>query len=114
MIISRLEYAAGILLADVPDWHYYDDIGCFAMDYATFERNGKTVADAKVIDFKSRRPVDARVAYFVSADPKVLWTPMSYGFVALERIEDAREVAERYGGKVVPFDGLLDWARKRA
>jgi len=114
MIISRLEYAAGILLADAPDWHYYDDIGCFAMDYATFERNGKTVADAKVVDFKSRRPVDARAAYFVSADPKVLWTPMSYGFVALERVEDAREVAERYGGKVVPFEGLLDWARRRA
>jgi nitrous oxide reductase accessory protein NosL len=38
---------------------------------------------------------------------------MSYGFVALEKAEDAREVAEKYGGTVVSFEGLLEWARKR-
>jgi nitrous oxide reductase accessory protein NosL len=113
MFISRLEYAAGILLADAFDWHYYDDLGCFAMDYVVFEAVGKRVIDAKVVDFKAKRPVDAKAVFYVTADPKVLWTPMSYGFVALEKAEDAREVAEKYGGTVVSFEGLLEWARKR-
>lgn len=113
MIISRLEFAAGILLTEASDWYYYDDLGCFIMDYLVFERGGKSVKDIKAVDFRSKKPIDPRTALYVSADPKVLWTPMSYGFVALEKVDDAREVAMEYSGDVIPFDGLLEWGRKR-
>lgn len=113
MIISRLEYAAGIILSESGDWHYYDDLGCFAQDYVEFESGGRTVKDSKAVDFKFKKPIDAKTAFYVHADPKVLWTPMSYGFVALEKAEDAREVSEKYGGEVKAFEGLLEWARKR-
>jgi len=113
MIISRQEYAAGLLLAGNLDWYYYDDLGCFALDYEEFKRGGKDVVEAKVVDFKTKSIIDAKIAHYVYADPKSLWTPMSYGFVAFEQIEAAVEAAEKYKGEVKTFEGLIEWAKKR-
>jgi len=114
MIIGRLEFAAGLILSEEDDWHYYDDVGCFFRDYADYIGRGESVHDARVIDFKARQLVDADKALYVAAEPKSLWTPMGYGVVALEKAEDAREVAERYNGVLKTFNELLDWARGSA
>jgi nitrous oxide reductase accessory protein NosL len=113
MIISRLEHAAGILLAGATDWDYYDDVGCFAKDYYKHKSGGATIQDAKVVDFKKKSPIDAKKAQYIVADPKKLWTPMSYGVVAVEDVEDARALAEAHGGVLKTFEELLEWAREK-
>ncbi len=113
MIISRLEYAAGILLNGASDWSYYDDIGCFANDYRDHMDRVALIQDAKVVDFKTKSPLEGEKALYVVADPKTLWTPMSYGVIAVENVDDAIELAQNYRGAIKTFEELLEWVRER-
>ncbi len=107
MIISRLEFAAGLLIQGERRWRVYDDIGCFAYDYNELTSSGKVVADAKVFDYHSKEELDAKTAYYVMADPRNLWTPMSYGVVVVKSRREAEELAGRVGGEVRDFWSLL-------
>lgn len=107
MIVSRLEFAGGILLKGRREWYVYDDIGCLAYDYNEFASRGFEVEEVRVFDFRTKEELDARAAHYVLADPRRLWTPMSYGVVALGRKSDADEVAGRYGGEVRDFWSML-------
>ncbi len=107
MVVSRLEFAGGVLLRDRRSWYVYDDIGCLAYDYNEFVSRGIEVEEVKVFDFVTKEEIDAGSAHYVLADPRRLWTPMSYGVVALRRKEEAEELAERYGGEVGEFWSVL-------
>ncbi|GBC71358.1 hypothetical protein HRbin02_01139 [Candidatus Calditenuaceae archaeon HR02] len=107
MFISRLEFAAGLLLQGEQRWRFYDDVGCFASDYNDLLSAGKTVADARVFDYISKEELDAQRAYYVLADPKNLWTPMSYGVVAVGSRGEAENLAERFQGEVMDFWSML-------
>lgn len=105
--MSRLEFAAAILLEGERRWYVYDDVGCFAKDYNEFTGKGRKVELAKVFDYKTKEELDAASAYYVLADSKNLWTPMSYGVVALGRKDEAEELATRMGGAVKDFTSML-------
>ncbi len=107
MIISRLEFAGGILLKDRRSWYVYDDVGCLAYDYNELTSKGMEVEDVRVFDFETREELDARSAHYVLADPRKLWTPMSYGVVAVGNREKAEELARRFGGEVGDFWSVL-------
>ena len=107
MIVSRLEFAGGILLRGRGSWYVYDDIGCLAYDYNEFVSKGMEVEEVRVFDFATKEDIDAKAAHYVIADPRRLWTPMSYGVVALRKKEEAEELAKRYGGEVGDFWSVL-------
>lgn len=99
MVISRLEFAAGLYAEGMDDWWKYDDIRCMMRDYIENSEKVRFLA-AAVFDYRTKEELDAWTTYYVFADPKKLWTPMNTGIVALKDRTAAEKIAHDYDGRV--------------
>jgi len=106
MVISRQEYAAGLLVKGIDDWWKYDDIGCMLKHY--LENVSKAVFLAvAVYDYNTKEQLDGKSAYYVKADPEKLWTPMNSGIVAVKEADSAGQLAHKYQGHVYGWEEIL-------
>lgn len=102
MAVSQQPFAAEVVRSDgIAD--YFDDIGCLVF----YARKGLPEGSAAyVVDFNTKDWVDAEVAHYVLS--KDLPTPMSYGLGAFAARADAEEALQRWPGKVVGWEQLLE------
>ncbi len=83
---------------------YYDDIGCLV----SRAKQGELPVDSRsfVTDFGSEEWLDAAQAYYMQSAG--LPTPMSYGLAALGDRQAAQDLAQKNGGRVLPWEQLLE------
>ncbi|MEM4287991.1 MAG: nitrous oxide reductase accessory protein NosL [Candidatus Caldarchaeum sp.] len=113
MVISRQEFAAGLLVEGMDDWWKYDDIRCMLKDYIENSERVKVLA-AAVFDYHTKEQLDAMAAYYVKADPKKLWTPMSSGIVAAKDSSVAEQIAHKHDGHVYSWHKIIEEVKKGA
>jgi copper chaperone NosL len=102
MAVSQQPFAAEVVKRDrIAD--YFDDIGCLVY----YARKGLPEGSAAyVVDFDTRDWVEAQAAFYVLS--KDLPTPMSYGLGAFSTREAAETALNRWPGKVVGWEQLLE------
>ncbi len=106
MLISDRRYAAAMFLKGERDFRKYDDVGCMLVEYNQIDKS--RIMAVIVHDYNSGKPLKAENAWFAVAPKNKLITPMGYGVVALEKYEDAEQIAKQYGGKVLDWKGLVE------
>lgn len=112
MLVSEDRCSTALLVDDHGrrDHLFYDDIGC--MLDAEHEGHTPTVVERYVHDYDSRAWVRAEDATYVSANPRVLPTPMGSGMVAFAARADAERTAEPLKAKVLTFTELIQARRE--
>ena len=100
MAISERQFAAEILDAD-ENATKFDDIGCL-LHY--LDSNRDKVVNVFVVDYVTRRWLDANAAYFVRV--KEIATPMGGGIIALGDRQRAETFAREHASAVVRFAEL--------
>jgi hypothetical protein len=96
MLISS-DSGAGEIVSSADETRFYDDIGCLAADWTAHHDHARAYVRV------GGRWSEAQSASY--AQPKDIQTPMASGFVAFDRIADAR-AADR-AGRALTFDDLV-------
>ena len=102
MIISEARFAAAYRLAGGKE-RRFDDVG----DMVVYGRKTGDLDKAKawVHDYRTRRWLDARKAWYVAGD--AVDTPMGRGVVAFAKRSAAADFARERQGTVLDWNGLL-------
>ncbi|HFB98209.1 MAG TPA: hypothetical protein ENJ62_03630 [Bryobacterales bacterium] len=105
MAVSEREFAAE---AVAPDGRvdYFDDIGCLAAWVREHQPPPETAL--YVVDFETGEWLAAESAYYVKSDQ--IPTPMSFGLVAFGDVERADRAAEKFRGRRLSWQQVLDEA----
>jgi nitrous oxide reductase accessory protein NosL len=105
MVISDRRFAAAYFSEPRREWRKFDDIGCLVN--SLLQEGADAASTIYVSDYNKGVLIDALTAHYVSANPRLLATPMGYGVVALENLNAARALAARLSGRVFAFPELL-------
>lgn len=106
MVIMDKRFACAYWSIDEKKWRKFDDIGCMMRDL--FKMGIESAEDIYVSDYDAGVLIDGKIAYYVVADPKRLWTPMSSGIVAFNSKSKAVDLAQQYQGSIMNFNELLN------
>lgn len=104
MAISEKRYAAELIDSEGQAFKF-DDIGCM-VNFIKSKKNTAKVVAYFVMDFDERQWIKATDASYVRSSE--LNTPMNGGIIAFKDLAKAKEAADRYHGKLIRFEDLLN------
>lgn len=107
MILSDDRYAAAVVAIHDGERHeyLYDDLGEMLAHPPRTEGAVKQWAR----DMRSRQWIDASTAHYIRS--RRLHTPMGYGVVALNDLQDAEALRDETGGELLSLNDLSDTGR---
>ncbi len=105
MVIMDKRFACVYWSANEKKWRKFDDIGCMIRDL--LKMGIGNAGDIYVSDYSTGILIDGRTAYYVVADPKKLWTPMSSGIAAFNNKAGAMDLVQQYQASLMNFNELL-------
>ncbi len=102
MLINEERYASAYV-NNQGQARRFDDIGCMLIYH---NDNQEDVAFFWVKDFNTHKWLRVDNAVFIRSDS--IHSPMGFGIIAIENENAAKDVQEKYPGKIIRFSELLE------